>query len=149
MPHDPIASVSATPLFHYGSTSYKGFALEQNRKLPRVKTRNRKWLKHFKIFALSALDEGGLKQILACVDNVVPLKVCCIEANNLVPFIQKLHPLIHNKQQQKMKLAILSSILATAAAFAPAGKSAATTSALSAFENELGVQEPVSCRALV
>eukprot|EP00561_Arcocellulus_cornucervis_P008357 CAMPEP_0185812890 /NCGR_PEP_ID=MMETSP1322-20130828/10194_1 /TAXON_ID=265543 /ORGANISM="Minutocellus polymorphus, Strain RCC2270" /LENGTH=70 /DNA_ID=CAMNT_0028509483 /DNA_START=57 /DNA_END=265 /DNA_ORIENTATION=+ len=42
-----------------------------------------------------------------------------------------------------MKLAILSSILATAAAFAPAGKSAATTSALSAFENELGVQEPI------
>ena len=48
-----------------------------------------------------------------------------------------------------MKLAILSSILATAAAFAPAGKSAATTSALSAFENELGVQEPVSSRTLV
>ena len=42
-----------------------------------------------------------------------------------------------------MKLAILSSLVAAAAAFAPA-KQAATTSALSAFESELGVQAPLA-----
>ena len=44
-----------------------------------------------------------------------------------------------------MKSAIFASILATAAAFAPASQKAAT-SALSAhpYENEVGVQAPVS-----
>ena len=42
-----------------------------------------------------------------------------------------------------MKLAVLSTLAATAAAFAPA-KQAATTSALSAFEGELGAQPPLN-----
>jgi len=41
-----------------------------------------------------------------------------------------------------MKTAILASLLATAAAFAPA-KQAATSSSLKAFENELGAQAPL------
>ena len=41
-----------------------------------------------------------------------------------------------------MKLAVLASLIASAAAFAPA-KQAATTSSLSAFEGELGAQEPL------
>lgn len=41
-----------------------------------------------------------------------------------------------------MKLAILSALIASAAAFAPA-KQAASTTALSAFENELGAQVPL------
>ena len=43
-----------------------------------------------------------------------------------------------------MKTAILASLIASAAAFAPASQKAASTTALSAFENELGVQQPVS-----
>jgi hypothetical protein len=41
-----------------------------------------------------------------------------------------------------MKLVVLASLLASAAAFAPA-KQAATASSLSAFEGELGAQEPL------
>jgi len=41
-----------------------------------------------------------------------------------------------------MKTAILASLVASAAAFAPA-KQAVTTTSLSAFENELGAQEPL------
>ena len=41
-----------------------------------------------------------------------------------------------------MKLAVLASLIASAAAFAPA-KQAATTSSLSAFEGELGAQDPL------
>ena len=41
-----------------------------------------------------------------------------------------------------MKTAILATLVASAAAFAPA-KQAATTTSLSAFENELGAQEPL------
>ena len=41
-----------------------------------------------------------------------------------------------------MKLALLSSLVAGAAAFAPAQQGASST-ALSAFENELGVQPPL------
>ncbi|CAB9522344.1 Fucoxanthin-chlorophyll a-c binding protein [Seminavis robusta] len=41
-----------------------------------------------------------------------------------------------------MKIAILASLLASAAAFAPA-KQAATSTALNAFENELGAQKPL------
>ena len=41
-----------------------------------------------------------------------------------------------------MKTAILASLLASAAAFAPA-KTAQTSTALNAFENELGVQQPL------
>ena len=43
-----------------------------------------------------------------------------------------------------IKLLAIAALVSSAAAFAPAGKPATTTSALSAFENELGVQEPVS-----
>lgn len=42
-----------------------------------------------------------------------------------------------------MKFAVLASLLASAAAFAPA-KEAAKTTSLAAFEDELGVQKPVS-----
>jgi len=42
-----------------------------------------------------------------------------------------------------MKLAVLSSLLAGAAAFAPASQKAASTTALNAFQNELGAQEPL------
>lgn len=42
-----------------------------------------------------------------------------------------------------MKLAVLSSLLAGAAAFAPASQKAASTTALGAFENEIGAQEPL------
>ncbi|GAX21258.1 hypothetical protein FisN_1Lh087 [Fistulifera solaris] len=41
-----------------------------------------------------------------------------------------------------MKFAVLASLLASAAAFAPAQKTASTTS-LKAFENEVGVQQPL------
>ena len=41
-----------------------------------------------------------------------------------------------------MKLAVLASLIASAAAFAPS-KQAASTSALSAFEGELGAQDPL------
>ena len=41
-----------------------------------------------------------------------------------------------------MKLAVLASLIASAAAFAPA-KQAVTSSSLSAFESELGAQEPL------
>ena len=44
-----------------------------------------------------------------------------------------------------IKSLAIAALVSSAAAFAPAGKPATTTSALnSAFENELGVQEPVS-----
>jgi hypothetical protein len=42
-----------------------------------------------------------------------------------------------------MKLAIFASLLASAAAFAPAKQASASTMALSAFEGELGVQQPL------
>jgi len=42
-----------------------------------------------------------------------------------------------------MKLVILASLIASAAAFAPAAKQAATTTSLAAFEDELGVQPPL------
>ena len=42
-----------------------------------------------------------------------------------------------------MKSAIFASILATAAAFAPASQKAASSTALAAFENELGAQAPL------
>lgn len=42
-----------------------------------------------------------------------------------------------------MKFAVFASLLASAAAFAPA-KQATKATALSAFEGELGVQKPVS-----
>ena len=51
---------------------------------------------------------------------------------------QKNHP-----PKLKMKLAVVSSVLATAAAFAPAANKPITTSLNAAFENELGVQEPL------
>ena len=41
-----------------------------------------------------------------------------------------------------MKIAIVASLIASAAAFAPA-KHATTNTALSAFENELGAQKPL------
>ena len=41
-----------------------------------------------------------------------------------------------------MKTAILASLIATAAAFAPA-KQAAKTTSLNSFENELGAQDPL------
>ena len=41
-----------------------------------------------------------------------------------------------------MKLAVLASLIASAAAFAPA-KQASTVSSLNAFEGELGAQEPI------
>ena len=41
-----------------------------------------------------------------------------------------------------MKLAVIASLLASAAAFAPA-KQAASSTALNAFENEVGVQQPL------
>eukprot|EP00980_Cylindrotheca_fusiformis_P019415 scaffold6683_cov103-Cylindrotheca_fusiformis.AAC.7 len=41
-----------------------------------------------------------------------------------------------------MKTAVLASLIATAAAFAPA-KQAATTTSLNSFENELGAQPPL------
>ena len=46
-----------------------------------------------------------------------------------------------------MKLAVIASLLASAAAFAPA-KQAATSTALNSFESELGVQQPVSSEDL-
>ena len=42
-----------------------------------------------------------------------------------------------------MKTAVFATLLASAAAFAPVSQKASTT-ALNAFENELGVQQPVS-----
>mmetsp|Transcript_11697 Transcript_11697/g.12570 ORF Transcript_11697/g.12570 Transcript_11697/m.12570 type:complete len:199 (+) Transcript_11697:103-699(+) len=42
-----------------------------------------------------------------------------------------------------MKLVILASLIASATAFAPAAKQAATTTSLAAFEDELGVQPPL------
>ena len=42
-----------------------------------------------------------------------------------------------------MKTAILASLIASAAAFAPATQKATTTTSLSAFEDELGVQPPL------
>ena len=47
-----------------------------------------------------------------------------------------------NKQILNMKIAIVASLIASAAAFAPA-KHATTNTALSAFENELGAQKPL------
>ena len=38
----------------------------------------------------------------------------------------------------------IAALVSSAAAFAPAGKPATTSALNSAFENELGVQEPVS-----
>ena len=46
-------------------------------------------------------------------------------------------------KRDTMKIAVFATLLASAAAFSPV-KQAAKTSALSAFENELGAQEPVS-----
>eukprot|EP00545_Synedropsis_sp_CCMP1620_P001689 CAMPEP_0119009616 /NCGR_PEP_ID=MMETSP1176-20130426/4476_1 /TAXON_ID=265551 /ORGANISM="Synedropsis recta cf, Strain CCMP1620" /LENGTH=105 /DNA_ID=CAMNT_0006962161 /DNA_START=30 /DNA_END=343 /DNA_ORIENTATION=- len=43
-----------------------------------------------------------------------------------------------------MKSVIIASLLASAAAFAPA-KSASKTTSLAAFENELGAQAPLGC----
>lgn len=42
-----------------------------------------------------------------------------------------------------MKIAIAASLIASAAAFAPASQQATRSSALGAYENELGVQTPV------
>jgi len=42
-----------------------------------------------------------------------------------------------------MKLVILASLIASAAAFAPAAQQVATTTSLAAFEDELGVQPPL------
>lgn len=42
-----------------------------------------------------------------------------------------------------MKLAVLSALVASATAFAPAQQSARTSTSLSAFENELGAQAPL------
>ena len=47
-------------------------------------------------------------------------------------------------QQIKMKFAVFASLLTAAAAFAPAAKQAASSTALSAFENELGAQPPLN-----
>jgi hypothetical protein len=43
-----------------------------------------------------------------------------------------------------MKIAIAASLIASAAAFAPVSQQAARSTALNAYENELGVQTPVS-----
>lgn len=43
-----------------------------------------------------------------------------------------------------MKLAVLISLAASAAAFAPAKQTSASTSALAAFKDEIGAQAPVS-----
>lgn len=45
-----------------------------------------------------------------------------------------------------MKLAVLVSFAASAAAFAPAKQTSASTSALSAFKDEIGAQAPVSAQ---
>ena len=42
-----------------------------------------------------------------------------------------------------MKTAVLASLIASAAAFAPAAKQASTSVSLNAFEDELGVQPPL------
>lgn len=48
-----------------------------------------------------------------------------------------------------MKIAIAASLIASAAAFAPASQQATRSSALSAYENELGVQTPVSVNSII
>jgi len=52
------------------------------------------------------------------------------------------HNLTFRQNLLTMKLAIAASLIASAAAFAPA-KTASKSSALNAFENEVGVQEPL------
>ena len=42
-----------------------------------------------------------------------------------------------------MKLAVIASLLASASAFAPAKQAASTSTALKAFEDELGAQPPL------
>ena len=42
-----------------------------------------------------------------------------------------------------MKIAVLASLLAGAAAFAPAAKTASQSTALNSFEKELGAQKPL------
>ena len=42
-----------------------------------------------------------------------------------------------------MKLAVLTALVASAAAFAPAKQAASSTSALAAFKDELGAQAPL------
>ena len=54
----------------------------------------------------------------------------------------KVSILITHPTKTKMKLAILASLVASAAAFAPS-KQAASSTALNAFENELGAQKPL------
>ena len=49
---------------------------------------------------------------------------------------------VNNNQTTKMKFAVLASLIATAAAFAPA-KQATTSTTLKAFEDELGAQAPL------
>jgi hypothetical protein len=50
---------------------------------------------------------------------------------------------ISNEKQVKMKLAIVASLIASAAAFAPAQTGKASTALNMAFEDELGAQPPL------
>jgi len=77
-----------------------------------------------------------MQQFGVIVDETVPVYNFTIQENK-IKLSCTVRPLL-----QKMKLAIFTTLIAGAAAFAPAQQSRASTS-LAAFENEVGVQAPL------
>ena len=120
-------------------------------------------MRHFR-HSFSKKSATFLIQINPVSDTMTPVAGCADETrtnnttNAKILLKQKIHAIfvllfprlppssMHIRTQKPvvMKFVVLASLAASAAAFAPAKQASASTSALSAFKDELGAQAPVS-----